>query len=309
MDVELYPALRFRMTDAYSMTWGRIRALADESPSLIEDIFEAVLERGPVTARELDLGEEKVRNNWGWNWSVAKTALEWLFWCGRVSVARRNSQFERVYDLPQSVIPSPMFTAPALNSHDAHIALVRRAAQALGVASARCLGDYFRTDSAPTKAAIAELEARGELTPVEVDGWKAPTWLWSGESSAKKVRGAALVSPFDSLIFERQRLRNLFEVDYSISLYTPVDKRVHGYYVYLFLLDEAFAARVDLKADRKASALLVQSAWWEEGCEMSRERVVVQLARELRRCADWLGLDDIRVSDKGTLAAELAAVV
>jgi uncharacterized protein YcaQ len=319
IDIALYPAFAFRRGNAYSLTWGRIRQLVDAQPRAIEQVEEMVRRQGPVTARQLDFGEQRVRDQWGWNWSVAKTVLEWLFWSGRVAVAGRTSQFERVYDLPERVIPARYLAAcqpwseasPAEReavTRAGHVELVRRGARALGVATARCLADYFRTDLAPTKAAIAELVASGELVEASLEHLAAPVWVWH-QARPRRVAGPTLVSPFDSLVFERRRLARLFNTDYRISLYTPADQRVHGYYVYLLLLDEAFVARVDLKADRGPGVLRVQSAWLEPSAASARSRVATELVRELRRLADWLGLSDIQVADRGDLAPEVARLV
>ena len=320
IDISLYPSFQFRREDAYNQAWGRMRSLVDSNPGVIEEVAEAVDRLGPVTARDLDFKEERRKENWGWNWSVAKTALEWLFWCGRVAVAGRNSQFERVYDLPSRVIPieyidacQPWISAsPAEKealAHDNHVELVRRAARALGVGTARCLGDYFRTSASATKAAIASLVSSGELVEADVEGIKDPVWLWHEASCPRKIRTSAIVSPFDSLVFERKRLSTFFHTDYSISLYTPSHKRVHGYYVYLFLLDDAFAARTDLKADRATGRLLVRSAFLEPSAGGIRTRVASELATELRRLADWLGLTDIVVEDLGDLTPDLRSAL
>ena len=314
IDISLYPSFQFRREDAYNQAWGRMRSLVDSNPSVIEEVAEAVERLGPVTARDLDFKEERRKDNWGWNWSVAKTGLEWLFWCGRVAVAGRNSQFERVYDLPARVIPQeyidacqPWISASTTEkealAHDNHVELVRRAARALGVGTARCLGDYFRTSASATKAAIATLVSSGELIEADVEGIKDPVWVWHEANCPRKIRTSAIISPFDSLVFERKRLSSFFHTDYTISLYTPSRKRVHGYYVYLFLLDDAFAARTDLKADRASGRLLVRSAFLEP--DAPRTRVASELATELRRLADWLNLTDIVVEDLGDLASDL----
>ena len=318
IDIGLYPVLQFRREDAYTEAWGRMRSLVNTQPALIEQVAGLVAEKGPVTARHLDFGEERRHDHWGWNWSLAKTALEWLFRCGRVTVAGRNAQFERIYDLPSRVIPAAYIdacqqwiSASASEREElgraAHIELVRRAAQALGVGTAGHLGDYFRTAAAPTRTAITELARRGELIETEIEGVRGPAWLWHEAARPRSIHAATLVSPFDSLVFERKRLASLFGVDYSISLYTPPDKRIHGYYVYLFLLDAQFVARTDLKADRARNTLLVQSAWLEPG--VPRARVSMELAGELRRLAGWLSLTEIQVADKGDLAGDLAAVL
>ena len=314
IDVDLYPFFQFRREDAYNQAWGRMRALVESNPGVIEEVAEAVDRLGPVTARDLDYKEERRKDNWGWNWSVAKTALEWLFWCGRVAVAGRTSQFERVYDMPGRVIPSQYIEAcgqwvsasPSQKealAHSNHVELVRRAARALGVSTARCLADYFRTSKEATRAAIDDLVSSGELIEADVDGIADQVWVWHEAPSPRKIHTAAIVSPFDSLVFERKRLSLFFHTDYSISLYTPSHKRVHGYYVYLFLLDDTFVARTDLKADRAHGRLLVRSAFLEPGA--NRTRVASELAGELRRLADWLNLTDIVVEDLGDLASGL----
>uniref|UniRef100_S0DGA3 Cytoplasmic protein n=1 Tax=termite gut metagenome TaxID=433724 RepID=S0DGA3_9ZZZZ len=318
IDIQLYPVFQFRREAAHDLAWGRLRTLVDNQPEVIEEVLEAVGQYGPATARDLDLGEKKYRDHWGWNWSLAKTALEWLFYCGRVAVAGRTAQFERLYDIPERVIPEVYLAAcepwadasPTQReelTHAAHVELIRRSARALGVGTLRCLGDYFRIAAAPARAAVAELVSRSELVPAEVDGVKEPAWVWHEAACPRKIQTAALVSPFDSLVFERKRLARFFHTDYTIGLYTPPDQRVHGYYVYLFLLDDAFAARTDLKADRATSALLVQSAWLEAPAEPNRARVAAELASELRRLADWLNLTNIVVAGKGDLSHDLIA--
>ena len=320
IDISLYPSFQFRRDDAYAQAWGRMRSLVDSDPAVIEHVAQAVERDGPVTARDLDFKEERNKDNWGWNWSVAKTALEWLFWCGRVAVAGRTPQFERVYDIPSRVIPAryidacqSWFSASSSEkealAHDNHVELVRRAARALGVGTARCLGDYFRTSPAATRAAIAELVSQGELAEAEVEGIKDPVWVWHEAACPRKVSTSAIVSPFDSLVFERKRLSTFFHTDYSISLYTPSHKRIHGYYVYLFLLDDAFVARTDLKADRANGVLLVRSAFLETDAGSIRARVALELAGELRRLASWLALGDIIVEDLGDLAPDLRSAL
>lgn len=309
IDVRLQPALRWKMADAEHTAWRRVVRLRDEQPDLVEQVLAVIAEHGPLTARGVDevleRDEQRERSHWGWNWSGVKTALEWHFSTGAVTSARRNAQFERVYDLPERVLPRQVLDVPTPDVDTARVELARRAARALGVMSERCVADYFRTSVAGTRRAIATLEDAGELVPVAVEGWPGRRWLWHEARAPRRITGRALVSPFDSLIFERERAHRLFDLFYRIEIYVPEAQRRHGYYVYPFLLDGEFVARVDLKADRAAGVLRVPAAWLEPGRDVAPTRVAAELAAELRSLAAWLDLGDIVVAGRGDLAEEL----
>jgi len=306
IDVELAPALRFRAEAGRGKPWGAMREILTGKPELIDKVRQQIVERGPLTAREVDHDQERTPGSW-WNWSEVKTTLEWLFLVGEVTSAGRNSQFERRYDLPERVLPRPVLSAPALSEGEARLVLARRAASALGVFTEPWLAEYFYTDRKATAVALGELVAAGEVEPVAVAGWSRPAYLWAGAAHPRKISGDALVAPFDSLVFDRDRLWETFGVHYRIGLYTPKAERVHGYYVYLFVTGDVIAARVDLKADRKSSRLLVQASWLEKGAPPVE--TTARLAVELRRMADWLVLDEVVVAPVGDLAAALAAAV
>jgi len=306
IDVTLQPQLRFRMQAGFRDVWGGVERVARNNPTLVDLVRDEVAERGPISSRELEYQEERTRDNWGWNWSSVKTVMEWLFYIGDITSARRNSQFERVYDLPERVLPRAVLQATTPTPEDSVRALVRRAARALGVASEFCIRDYFRTRPAMTRAAIADLVDSGELIPVHVDGWESGTYLWHEARMPRKVNARALLSPFDSMVFERSRLEQLFDFSYRIEIYVPQPKRTYGYYVYPFLLGERFAARVDLKAERTRGVLKVNSAWLEPGQEAAQ--VAAELHAELKTMACWLGLSDVEVMPRGDLASALASV-
>ncbi len=312
IDVRLQPALRTRMQGwAERDMWGSMARIKEEKPELVEWVLAELDRRGPTSARELDaeLGAvERRRDHWGWNWSEVKTACEWLFFTGAITAARRNASFERLYDLPERVLPAAVVAEPTPDEPAAMRTLVRRAAAALGVATEPCLRDYFRTSGVRTRQAVAELVDSGELLPVRVQGWEAqPTYLWHRASVPRQGRVRALVSPFDSVMFERDRLEALFDFFYRIEIYVPAARRIHGYYVYPFLLGEDFVARVDLKADRRAGVLRVNGAWAERrGGPHPAGEVVSALAEELRLMAGWLGLAEVAVVANGDLAADLA---
>ncbi|HET6293524.1 MAG TPA: crosslink repair DNA glycosylase YcaQ family protein [Kribbella sp.] len=301
--VETHPLMRWRMARAATEAWGGPRSIAVQRPDLVKQVLAEVRDHGPLTAREIDDDVERDRTNWGWNWSDVKRALEFLFFSGEITVARRNQQFERMYDVPERVLPSAVLATPTPTPDEAHRALVSIAARAHGVATAQCLKDYFRTEPAATAQAIGELVEEGELLPVAIQGWKRPAYLHRDAKLPRRVNARALVSPFDSLVFERTRAEALFDFRYRIEIYVPAEKRVHGYYVLPFLLGDRLVARVDLKADRIAGVLLVQSAHAEPGAPLETPD---ELAAELVQLAGWLGLDQVRMAGGGDLSPALS---
>lgn len=310
LDVALHPLLRFRMQPEHREVWATMARVAAEQPDLVRFVREEVAARGPVSARQLEVEEVRDRSHWGWNWSSVKTVLEWLFTCGEVTAARRNSSFERVYDLPERVLPRAVFEQPTPTPAEAVRGLVARAARALGVADERSLADYFRTSLTLTRPAIRDLVEEGQLSPVQLGrrgAGQAEHYLWHEARIPRRVQARALVSPFDSLVFERSRLHQLFDFFYRIEIYVPEARRVHGYYVYPFVLGEAVVARVDLKADRPAGVLRVAAAWGEPGHDVAE--VVEELAAELATMAGWLGLSGVQVLPRGDLAAPLEHAV
>jgi len=299
-----WPLLRFRMQAAADEAWGGMRRVLDEHPGLAEAVLDEVVRRGPLTSRQVEaaLAHDRPRSteHWGWNWSAAKRALEWLFWSGQVTSAGRTAQFERRYAALARVAPPEHRAAwlgPALPEGDAVLELVRIAARATGVASLGCLADYFRLTRAQTSAAVSRLVAAGELEPVRVLGWERPpggpgdtAYLHRDARRPRSVHACALVSPFDSAVWFRPRTEALFGVRYRIEIYTPAPQRVYGYYVLPFLYGDRIVARVDLKADRPAGVLRVPRLTWEAGAP---SEAVDALTDELATMAGWLGLGEV----------------
>lgn len=303
MPVELWPAMehrRRRYVAEQGKWWGGV------PEELAERLVAQVAERGASTARDLDDGAPRSKEHWGWNWSEARKGLDLLFMTGRLAIAGRTSQFEPRYDLPERVLPDAVLDAPDLPVEEQHLALVRRAALSHGVATVACLADYYRMAVADAARAVATMVDAGELEPVVVEGWPRPAYLHRDARRPRAVAARALLSPFDPVVWRRERAERLFDFHYRIEIYTPPDRRVHGYYVLPFLLRDELVGRVDLKADRATGRLLVQGAYAEDGAPAD---TAGELAAELRRMATWLGLDDVVVGGRGDLAAELALEV
>lgn len=301
LPVEMQPLLRWRMARARDgAMWTGIARFGRERADYIDGILLEIERRGPVTGSDFSSGP-KGAPGW-WEWSDGKRALEWLFWTGDITTRTRRG-FERVYDLTERVLPQRIADLPTPDAADAIRELVRLSAGAMGIATLADLRDYFRLPLDDAKRAVAELVEAGELEPVRVRGWKHPAYLVPGTKKPRRIQGQALLSPFDNLIWFRDRTERLFNVQVRLEIYTPAEKRVHGYYVLPFLEDEAITARVDLKADRQAGVLRVQAAWREPD---TTQETPARLAEELRLMAGWLGLVNVDISGRGDLASSLA---
>jgi uncharacterized protein len=304
--VELHPLFRWRMADVQREAWGSIARVARDRPDLVAETLALVAAQGPIRARDTGAVRPPARPGHMWNWHEGKIALEHLFFTGQVAAARRVN-FERLYDTVDRVLPAEIRDQPTPSVADAQRQLVRVAAEALGVATEPDLGDYFRLPRSDSKQRVAELVAAGELIPVDVEGWDAPAYLWPAARHPRTMHARALLSPFDSLIWFRQRTERLFDFRYRIEIYTPAAKRLHGYYVLPFLLGDTLVARVDLKSDRQRGTLLVQGAFAE--ADTDHTQVAAELAAELRLAATWLDLNEIAVAGRGDLSDALKAKI
>jgi uncharacterized protein len=314
----LYPALRWRMEEyAQSRHCAAFRErMGQERPGYLDALLEEIAGRGPLAWTELSdparwqtLPPRLARyadSTLAWHRrSDGKSALEWLYATGTVAVAERRG-FEPRYDLAERVIPAEVISAPALPRAEAHSVLVLTAARALGVATVSDLADYFRLPAAETRARARELAEDGRLRPATVEGWKHGAYLDPG-FDATPLGARALLSPFDSLIWHRDRAERLFSYRHVLELYVPAAKRRYGYYVLPFLLGDTIVARVDLKAARDTATLQVLAAYLEPGAPPGP--TAAELAAELRSLADWLSLESIQVSGRGDLAAHLADAI
>jgi uncharacterized protein len=289
LPLEMHPVLRWRMAlaDRGEIGWKSMRTYAGDRRAEAEAVLARVRAEGPLAASDFEHGRS--RSGW-WEWGDTKRALEWLFWAGHVTTRTRRGGFERVYDLTERVIPPAILALPTPAAADAQRLLVEHAAQALGIATAGDLRDYFRLGVEEARRALAELVEDGALLPVAVEGWRQPAFLHRGARRPRRIEGQALLAPFDPLVWERARTERLFGFRYRIEIYTPADKRVHGYYVLPFLMDDRLVARVDLKADRQRSRLLVRGATLEPDAPSEAGE---RLDGELALMAAWLGLEGV----------------
>lgn len=301
---EVWAELRWRRDQARQGIgiYRQLARFAVEQPQVVAQTLEAVVQQGALGAGSLARRAEQA-GPW-WDWSPGKLALEWLFAAGEVTVAGRRG-FERLYDLPERVLPAEILAAPAPAPEAARRALLLRSARALGVASEVQLRDYFRLSPAEARQGLAELLEEGGLQPLQVQGWSKPAYVAETPNPGRPVRAAALLSPFDSLVWERERTEQLFGFRYRLEIYTPAPKRVYGYYVLPFLYRERLAARLDLRAERARSRLAVHAVHLEAaGLD---DEGLDALAGQLRALADWLGLTDLQLHGPADVLREAVA--
>jgi uncharacterized protein YcaQ len=286
--------------DAELAGTGRTKAWDRSNTAMTDFLLAELAEKGPMPASKIEHEANKRSGPW-WGWSEVKSALETMFFDGRVAVAGRKN-FERYYDLPERRLPAEVL-ARSIPKSDAVRELVARAGEALGIATVRDLADYWRLPQADTRLAIAQLIEGGELLPVSVAGWAAQAYLHRDARVPRRIEAMALLSPFDPVVWERARTERMFGFHYRIEIYTPAPQRKFGYYTLPLLQDEALVGRIDLKSDRQNRTLRVQSAWREPG----QAPDVARIGHLLRETAAWQGLESLVVQDWGDLARDLAA--
>jgi len=293
LPVDLHPLFRWKMNAARTgkvTHWG-LTSFYEENKAFVKRTLKHVTTNGPTTSRELSTRTEK-KGTW-WDWDEAKVALEYLFLTGQLMSRGRGSDFARIYDTPERVLPQRVFDAATPSERDARKQLLVRSAIAQGVATASDLADYYRQKPAAVKPLIAELVEEGELRAVAVDGWTEKAFVHRDAKLPKQLHATALLSPFDSLVWCRPRNERLFNFHYRIEIYTPKEKRKFGYYVLPFMMDGEMVGRVDLKADRASGVLQAHSVHTEKGVKRSSINDV--LNTELRAMASWLQLDRVQI--------------
>jgi uncharacterized protein YcaQ len=303
LPIDRYPLWRWKM--ATMQPWRRAQALLDAHPGLIEDVLKQVTDHGPLTVRDLDAPDHT--NEAWWGYGPGKVALEVLFANGQVT-ALRTGNFTRLYDIPERSIPPQLLDGQAgLDKESAYAELLLDAVGHHGIGTVADIADYFRLHTSTAGPILARLAQEGTIEEVEVPGWTGPVYLDPLAVRPRTIVGSTLLSPFDPIVWNRERVERMFGLRYRIEIYVPEDQRVYGYYVLPYMLDGEIVGRVDLKADRQARKLIVRAAHIEEGRDP--EVVTGALVGELHRFARWLGMDDVTVEARGNLASRLATAM
>ncbi|MGI9513173.1 MAG: winged helix-turn-helix domain-containing protein [Anderseniella sp.] len=300
------PLLRWRMDDARNGTgiYKGLVEFARDKPQVIAETLARVRAEGPLRPR--DFGQPAVRSGEWWGWNDHKTALEYLFWTGDVTTASRDG-FERLYDVPERVLPADTHSVSTPDRADAIRDLARHSARALGISTETDIRDYFRLPVADARQAVADLVENGELHMVEVKGWNKPGYIWHQAKSARSFDHATVLSPFDPLVWNRDRAERLFDFRYRIEIYTPAPKREFGYYVLPVLIGEQLAGRLCMKADRQAGTLRINAAWHEDGVNPTTASQAI--APALHTMSRWLELERVEITGQGNMATALQGAV
>lgn len=303
--LEDYPLYRHRMEQRDGDRWSA--QVRDRFDAYVEDILGQVHERGPLVIGDLEGGGPR-RGGW-WGWSDAKIVVEHLFRAGRVAVTRRTG-FQRLYDTPERAFPDEVRSLPAPSPEEAYRTFLLRAARHYGIGTAADLSDYYRVGRGGggggwrrAQTVLDELAEEGAIERVGVEGWAEPAYLSLEAKLPRSIEARAVVSPFDSLVWFRDRTERVWDFRYTLELYVPPPRRRFGYYVLPMLLNDQLVGRVDLKSDRRGSVLLARAAHVEEG--QDPRRVAGELAAELRQMASWLGLERAQAAPRGNLGPAL----
>ena len=283
-------------------SWRKAKQLREAEPGYVESVLAEIDERGPLSVS--DLSDPGKRDGPWWGSPKGKTALVSLYNGGEIAIANRTGNFLTQYDLPERVHPKEVLELTALGREEAQRQMLLLGAEAHGIGTSTDLADYFRIRMPEARPLLAELVEDGLLVQTDVKGWDQPAYLFPGAKRPRRIDVAALLSPFDPVVWFRDRAERLFDFHYRIEIYVPEPKRIYGYYVLPFLLGDELVARVDLKADRKASVLIAKGVYAEPGHD--HEHISAPLATALLELAAFLNLDSVRVNPKGDLAPTLA---
>lgn len=302
---DAWPLLAHRRR-AHAMSKHNPLRKLSERRAYLDAVLDKVRSDGPLTANDVPPAPGPERSRGDWHRPMSRWALEYHFARGDLAVRDRLPNFQRLYDLPERILPAEHLQQE-VSATEAQAELLRRSARALGVATLHDLADYYRMSPRVAAPLVAQLVQAGDLQTVSVDGWGESAYLARGARLPRSIGGVSLLSPFDPVVWFRPRAERLFDFHYRIEIYVPAARRRWGYYVLPFRVGDRIVGRVDLKADRKARRLLVLNAHEEDSIDV--EHCCGELATELRALSDWLGLDEVVVERSNRFSRRLAKTV
>lgn len=303
LPVESEPLLRWHKDRSRrGGTWGHLVKFAADNEAYVDDVLDQVRSCGRMASGDLE--DPRPRNGeWWGSRSDGSVALDWLFRIGEVGIRRRRG-FVKEFDVLDRIVPAEILALPTPSEEEAHRQLLRRAAASFGIGAAPDLIDYYRLPKRPAKERLAELVENGDLVEVEVEGWNRPAFLHPDAARPRSIDACTFVSPFDPVVWFRERGERLFDFEYKIEIYVPADQRRFGYYVLPLLLGDRIVGRCDLKTDRVDGVLRVLSAFSEDRADTSD--VVDAMRRALDDLAVFVGAGGWAVSgERGDLIAQL----
>lgn len=297
LPIEDYRLYRPRMVGAWARSRAWFSARTDDTARMLARI------RDGGAVRSADFERTDGRAGSWWNWKQEKRELEYLYLTGELMIARRDPNFHRVYDLRERVLPAwnDDQMPPA---EEATRELILKAVRSLGVARPSWVPTYFGTARRLAAPMLQELARSGPIVEVSVDGMDGPCYVHADQLSAAKSAQAGelrsdvttLLSPFDPVVWDRVRARELFGFDYRIETYTPAAQRRYGYFSLPILHRGGLIGRLDAKAHRKQGVFEVRSLHLEPGVHAT-DQMIAELGGALRACASWHGTPEVAVRE------------
>lgn len=303
LPVESEPLFRWMKARAREgHTWKWLHAFASREPAYVQRVLAEVRERGALAPAQLS-EPRPAAGGGGWgNRSQGAMALDWLFRVGEVGI-RRTGNFEKRFSVLADIVPDSIRNVPTPTRAEAIRALSVQSVEALGVGTASDVADYFRLPIRDVRAALAELVEDGRVVSADVEGWTRPAFADPGAVTPRRIEGARVLSPFDPIVWKRDRAQRLFDFEYKIEIYTPAAKRRWGYYVLPVMVDGHLVARLDVKTDRIASVLRVKAAYAEAGSRAGA--LAPRVLDALDDLARLVEVEEVRVERRGDLASSL----
>ncbi|MEM6997244.1 MAG: crosslink repair DNA glycosylase YcaQ family protein, partial [Myxococcota bacterium] len=283
-------------------TWKRMHTFATREAAYVRAVLEEVRDRGTVAGGELS-DPRPLSGNGGWgSRTQGALALDWLFRVGELGIRRRGN-FERLFSPLSDIVPASILATPTPRRDEALQALAIQSVQALGVGTATDVADYFRLPIRDVRSALADLVDDGRVLAASVEGWDHPAFADPDGATPRRIEGATVLSPFDPVVWKRDRALRIFDFEYRIEIYVPEAKRRWGYYVLPVMVDGHIVARLDVKNDRARGVLRIKAAHAEAG--RNDHATASRVADAIGDLARLVEVESVEVSNRGNMAGPL----